>query len=71
MTLLAKGCDQETAKKNPHEIHIPLKLILPTGTPPTGTLFLLGDGDSVVDDLNFQPKGVTKKWLIRQTCLKW
>ena len=54
MTLLAKGCDQETAKKNPHEIHIPLKLILPTGTPPTGTLFLLGDGDSVVDDLNFQ-----------------
>jgi hypothetical protein len=54
MTLLAKGCDQETAKKNPHEIHIPLKLILPTGTPPTDTLFLLGDGGSVVDDLNFQ-----------------
>lgn len=52
MTLLAKGCDQETAKKNPHEIHIPLKLILPTGTPPTGTLFLLGDGDSVVADLD-------------------
>ena len=49
MPLLAKGCDQESAQKIPHEIHIPFNLILPRGT-----LFLLEDGNSVVDELDFR-----------------